>query len=97
MEYVRLGHSGLKVSRLCLGMMSYGSKTWRDWVLEGDEGLPFVKRAIELGINFIDTADVYSIGVSEEITGKAIKEYARREDIILATKVNGKMSKLQVA
>ena len=92
MDYVRLGHSGLKVSRLCLGMMSYGSKTWRDWVLEGDEGLPFVKRAIELGINFIDTADVYSIGVSEEITGKAIKEYARREDIILATKVNGQMS-----
>lgn len=92
MEYARLGRSGLKVSRLCLGMMSYGSKTWRDWVLEGDEGLAFVKRAFELGINFIDTADVYSIGVSEEITGKAIKEYARREDVILATKVNGKMS-----
>ncbi len=92
MDYVRLGRSGLKVSRLCLGMMSYGSKTWRDWVLEGDEGLAFVKRAFELGINFIDTADVYSIGVSEEITGKAIKEYGRREEIILATKVNGKMS-----
>jgi len=92
MDYVRLGRSGLKVSRLCLGMMSYGSKAWRDWVLEGDEGLAFVKRAFELGINFVDTADVYSIGVSEEITGKAIKKFARREDVILATKVNGQMS-----
>ncbi len=92
MDYVRLGRSGLKVSRLCLGMMSYGSKTWRDWVLESDEGLAFVKRAFDLGINFIDTADVYSIGVSEEITGKALKKFARREDVILATKVNGQMS-----
>ena len=92
MDYVRLGRSGLKVSRLCLGMMSYGSKSWRDWVLEGDEGLAFVKRAFELGINFLDTADVYSLGVSEEITGKAIREYSRREEVILATKVRGKMS-----
>jgi 1-deoxyxylulose-5-phosphate synthase len=69
MEYVNLGKTGLKVSRLCLGMMTYGTNQWRDWVLEGDDSArPFVKRAIEAGINFFDTADIYSIGVSEEIT-----------------------------
>src|SRR5215208_7228922 len=64
-QYVNLGKTGMKVSRLCLGMMSYGSKQWREWVLEGDEAKPFIKRALEAGINFFDTADVYSVGESE--------------------------------
>jgi aryl-alcohol dehydrogenase-like predicted oxidoreductase len=89
MEYVRLGNTGLRVSRICLGTMTYGSKQWRDWVLDEDEALPFYKRALEAGINFFDTADVYSVGVSEEITGKALKEYARRADVVIATKVHG--------
>jgi aryl-alcohol dehydrogenase-like predicted oxidoreductase len=91
MEYVRLGNTGLRVSRICLGTMTYGSKKWRDWVLEEDEALPFYKRALEAGINFFDTADVYSVGVSEEITGKALKEYAKRADVVIATKVHGPM------
>jgi aryl-alcohol dehydrogenase-like predicted oxidoreductase len=92
MEYVRLGKSGLKVSRICLGMMTYGSKTWREWVLDDEEvAHEHVKRALELGINFFDTANVYSIGVSEEFTGRALKKYARREEVVLATKVNGRM------
>src|SRR6185503_18762165 len=74
MEYIRLGSTGLKVSRICLGCMTYGSKKWREWVLEEDESRPFFRRAIELGINFFDTADIYSLGVSEEITGRALKE-----------------------
>jgi len=91
MEYVRLGNTGLKVSRLCLGCMSYGSPNWRPWVLQEPESRPFFKRAIEHGINFFDTADVYSIGVSEEITGRALKEFAKRHEVVIATKVNGKM------
>ena len=87
MQYVRLGKTGLKVSRICLGMMTYGSKKWREWVLEEEDAKPFVKRAIEAGINFFDTADVYSIGVSEEITGRTLKEYAKRDEIVVATKV----------
>lgn len=87
MEYVNLGQSGLKVSRICLGMMSYGDPGWRDWVLPEDDGRSFVKRAIELGINFFDTADMYSLGVSEEVTGKLLKEFARREEVVLATKL----------
>ena len=87
MEYVRLGQSGLKVSRICLGMMTYGTPTWRDWVLPEADSRPFVKRALELGINFFDTADMYSLGVSEEVTGKLLKELAKREEIVLATKV----------
>jgi aryl-alcohol dehydrogenase (NADP+) len=69
MDYVNLGRAGLKVSRICLGAMTYGSKRWREWVLEEDEGRPFIRRALELGINFFDTADMYSLGVSEEILG----------------------------
>ena len=93
MQYVNLGKTGMKVSRLCLGMMSYGSKTWRPWVLEGDEARPFVQRALEAGINFFDTADVYSTGESERITGKLLRELgAKRENVIVATKVNGEMS-----
>lgn len=87
MEYVRLGQSGLKVSRICLGMMSYGSPQWRDWVLPEEAGREFVQRALELGINFFDTADMYSLGVSEEVTGRALRDFARRDEVVLATKV----------
>ncbi|MGQ0650340.1 MAG: aldo/keto reductase [Gemmatimonadaceae bacterium] len=87
MDYARLGHSGLVVSRIALGCMSYGSKQWRSWVLESDEAMPFFRRAVELGVTFFDTADVYSLGVSEEITGKALREYARLDEIVVATKV----------
>jgi aryl-alcohol dehydrogenase (NADP+) len=87
MEYVNLGKTGLKVSRICLGMMSYGTPEWRDWVLDEAAARPFIKRAVELGINFFDTADMYSLGVSEEVTGKLLKEFTSREEIVLATKV----------
>ena len=93
MEYVNLGKTGMKVSRLCLGMMSYGSKKWRDWVLEEEEARPFIKRALDAGINFFDTADVYSTGESERITGKLLKELGvKRENLVIATKVHGQMS-----
>ena len=88
MDYVNLGKTGLKVSPLCLGMMSYGSSQWRDWVLDEDASRPLIRRALESGINFFDTADMYSLGVSEEITGRALREFTtRREDYVLATKV----------
>jgi aryl-alcohol dehydrogenase (NADP+) len=87
MDYVNLGNTGLKVSRICLGMMTYGSSKWRDWVLDEDESRPFIQRALELGINFFDTADAYSIGVSEQVTGRALRDFARREEVIIATKV----------
>jgi 1-deoxyxylulose-5-phosphate synthase len=88
MEYVNLGTTGLKVSRICLGTMTYGSKKWREWVLEEADSGPFYRRAIEAGINFFDTADVYSLGVSEEITGRALKEYGpSRDQLVIATKV----------
>ena len=80
MDYVNLGSTGLKVSRLCLGMMTYGAKKWRDWVLDEDESRPFIKRALDAGINFFDTADVYSDGASEEITGRALKHFGVRRD-----------------
>jgi aryl-alcohol dehydrogenase (NADP+) len=87
MDYVRFGSTGLKVSRLCLGCMTYGSKKWRDWVLEEEESRPFFRRALELEINFFDTADMYSVGVSEEITGRALKDFAQRDKVVIATKV----------
>ena len=88
MEYIRLGSAGLKVSRICLGTMTYGSKRWREWVLEEEEGRPFIRRALELGINFFDTADVYSLGVSEEILGRALKDFGPpRDRVAIATKV----------
>lgn len=88
MQYVRLGNTGLQVSRLCLGCMTYGSKKWREWVLEENEGRPFIQRALELGINFFDTADMYSLGVSEEILGRALRDFApQRDRVIIATKV----------
>ncbi len=91
-EYVRLGNTGMEVSRICLGTMSYGTPKWREWVLEEEDSRPFYKKALESGINFFDTADMYSVGVSEEITGRALKEFAKREEVIIATKVYGKMS-----
>src|ERR1700674_4519388 len=93
MQYATSGSTGLKGSRLCLGCMTYGSKKWREWVLEEAESKPFFKAAFEAGINFFDTADVYSQGVSEEITGRAIKEFARRDEVVLATKVFNPMGK----
>jgi aryl-alcohol dehydrogenase (NADP+) len=88
MEYLNLGRTGLKVSRLCLGAMTYGSKKWRPWVLEEEESRPFLKRALDLGINFIDTADMYSLGVSEEIVGRALRDFGPgRDRVVIATKV----------
>src|SRR5215472_17473537 len=89
MEYVRLGSAGMKVSRLCLGMMTYGSKKWREWVLEEADSKPLIKAALDAGINFYDTADVYSIGVSEEITGKVLLRDlgVPRHKLVIATKV----------
>ncbi len=91
MQYTYLGHTGVKVSRLCLGCMSYGDPKWRPWVLDEQAAMPFFRKAVEAGINFFDTADVYSLGASEEITGKALREYARLEQVVLATKVFGDM------
>ena len=91
MQYVNLGKTGLKVSRLCLGMMTYGSKKLREWFLEEKEAKPFVKRALDAGINFFDTADVYSLGESERITGNLLKD-VKRENIVVATKVYQQMS-----
>ena len=91
MQYVNLGSSGMKVSRLCLGCMTFGAKSWRDWVLDEEASRPIVRAALEAGINFFDTADVYSQGVSEEITGKLLREMARRDEYVLATKVYNPM------
>jgi 1-deoxyxylulose-5-phosphate synthase len=88
MQQVRLGTTGLKVSELCLGMMSYGDPAWRDWVLEEPDAEAFVRAAADSGITFFDTADAYSLGVSEEITGRLLKKvFPRREDYVVATKV----------
>ncbi|HEY1707741.1 MAG TPA: aldo/keto reductase [Rhizomicrobium sp.] len=88
METVRLGKTGLKVSRICLGTMTYGTPKWRDWVLDEEASKPFIKRALEAGINFFDTADIYSIGESEVVLGNALKEYApKRERVVVATKL----------
>ena len=87
MKYVNLGPTGLKVSRICLGMMTYGSPQWRPWVLDEEAARPFVRRAIEGGVNFFDTANLYSNGVSEIITGKLLKEFTKRDEVVIATKV----------
>jgi len=93
MQYTNLGNTGMKVSRLCLGMMSYGAKTWRDWVLEEEAARPFIKRALDAGINFFDTADVYSLGESERVTGNLLKHFGvKRDAVIVATKVMNQMS-----
>lgn len=93
MDYTRLGRTGLEVSRLCLGCMSYGDpgRGTHPWTLGEAESRPFIRKALDLGINFFDTANVYSDGSSEEIVGRALKEYARRDEIVLATKVHGRM------
>ena len=88
MDYVRMGSTGLKVSRICLGCMTYGAKSWREWVLDEEESRPFIQRALEAGINFFDTADVYSLGVSEEILGRALRDFGPpRDRVVIATKV----------
>ena len=93
MQYTNLGKTGMKVSRLCLGMMSYGAKSWREWILTEEDAKPFVRRALDAGINFFDTADVYSLGESEKITGNLLKFFGvKRENVVVATKVNGQMS-----
>ncbi len=92
MDYVKLGSSGLKVSRLCLGTMTYGSSKWRDWVLDEDESRRFILRALELGINFFDTADMYSWGASEEVLGRALRDFGTSRDrVVVATKVYNSM------
>jgi len=93
MDYVRLGRTGLKVSRLCLGCMSYGApeRGNHPWTLGEAQSRPFLKKALDAGINFFDTANVYSDGSSEEIVGRALTEYARRDDVVIATKVHGRM------
>ncbi len=83
----------MKVSRLCLGAMTYGSKTWRDWVLDEDEARPFIRKALELGINFFDTADMYSVGASEEVLGRSLRDFGPgRDRLVIATKVYNPMS-----
>lgn len=87
MDYTNLGTSGLRVSRICLGCMGFGTKAWREWIIEEDASRVIVKRALELGINFFDTADAYSHGASESILGRALRDYASREQVVIATKV----------
>jgi aryl-alcohol dehydrogenase (NADP+) len=87
MKYLNLGHTGLKVSRLCLGCMTYGSTKWREWILEEEASRPFIQKSLEAGINFFDTANVYSDGVSEEILGRAIRDIAKRDEVVIATKL----------
>ena len=93
MEYTRLGNSGLEVSKLCLGTMSFGDKDkWiHPWVLNEEDSRTIIKRALELGINFFDTANIYSKGTSEEYVGRALRDFANRDEIVLATKVHGRM------
>jgi len=92
MDYVNLGSTGLKVSRLCLGCMTYGTPDWRDWVLDEAQSRPFFERALDAGINFFDTADMYSLGASEEVTGRALNDMAKRDEVVIATKVYMPMS-----
>lgn len=87
MDYVGLGKTGLRVSRLCLGTMTYGTPAWRPWVLDEATSRPFIKRALDHGINFFDTANMYSLGVSEEVVGRALKDMTQRDQVVIATKV----------
>ena len=91
MEMTRFGTTGMKVSRLCLGCMTYGSPSWREWILEEEASRPFIREALDKGINFFDTADVYSLGKSEEILGRALRDFSKRHEVVIATKVNGVM------
>ena len=92
MHFTNLGKTGLKVSRICLGAMTYGSPQWRPWVLDEAQSRPFIQRALELGINFFDTSDMYSLGASEEILGRALRDFTKREHVGIATKVFFPMS-----
>jgi len=92
MDYVNLGRTGLRVSRLCLGAMTYGTPAWRPWVLDEEQSRPFIAKALEHGINFFDTADMYSLGRSEEVLGRAVRDFSRRDQVVLATKVYFEMS-----
>jgi aryl-alcohol dehydrogenase-like predicted oxidoreductase len=92
MQYSQLGRTGLTVSRLALGCMSYGDPGWRPWVLDKAAARPFFKRAVEAGINFFDTADMYSLGVSEQVTGELLREFGARDELVIATKVHFPMS-----
>src|SRR5689334_18057804 len=92
MDYVRLGSTGMKVSRLCLGAMTYGDPAWRPWILSEETSRPFIKRAIEHGITFFDTADIYSRGRSEEVLGRALRDFASRDQMVIATKAFYPMS-----
>ncbi len=91
MDYVNFGHTGLKVSRLCLGCMTYGTPKWREWVLDEETSRPFIKRALEAGINFFDTADMYSLGESERVLGNALRDFVPRDEVVIATKVYNPM------
>src|SRR5260370_17571696 len=91
MDGVKFGRTGMQVSKICLGCMTYGSTKWREWVLEEEASRPFIREALERGINFFDTADVYSQGASEEILGRALKDYSKRHEVVIATKVHGAM------
>jgi len=93
MKFTTLGATGARVSRICLGCMSYGDPGWRPWVLDEQAALPFFRRALEAGINFFDTADMYSVGVSEEVTGRALRELADLDEVVIATKVFSPMSR----
>lgn len=92
MEYVRFGSTGMKVSPICLGCMTYGSPEWREWVLDENATRPFIKKALDLGINFFDTADMYSLGASEEVLGKTLLSMVPRDDVVIASKVFNPMS-----
>src|SRR6188472_4097519 len=87
MQYAPLGQSGLTVSRICLGCMSFGTSKWRPWVLDEAESRAVIRHALDLGINFFDTEDMYSLGVSEQVVGRALRDFARRDDVVIATKV----------
>jgi len=91
MKYVNLGRTGLKVSQLCLGTMTYGSPKWREWILPEEDSRPIIHHALDLGINFFDTADVYSLGVSEEILGRALRDFGHRDQVVIGTKVYNPM------
>jgi len=93
MKYTHLGNTGFRISRLCLGCMSYGTPDWRPWVLDEEACEPFFRRAVEAGINFFDTADAYSLGRSEEVTGKFLRKYANLDEVVVATKVFFPMSR----
>src|SRR6478609_3042122 len=92
MQYVKLGSTGLDVSRICLGCMTYGvpDRGTHEWTLDEEASRPLIRQALEAGINFLDTANVYSDGTSEEITGRALRDFARRDEVVLATKVHGR-------